>query len=131
MLMKSVVLLLVHLIVSLVKMAGPGGARGLIAESLLLKHQLLIVNRGRKRAPNLTFSDRLLLGLGCLLIQPRRVRRIAVIVSPSSLLKRQGPPPASFGPNYRTFCERITTSAVSYSPGRCSLWAVWGRVLSP
>ncbi len=85
--MKFVLLLFVHLIVSLVKMAGPGGARGLVAESLLLKHELLIVNRGRKRAPNLTFSDRLLLGLGCLLIQPARIRRIAVIVSPSSLLK--------------------------------------------
>lgn len=84
---KSVVLLLVHLIVSLVKLAGPGGARGLVAESLLLKHQLLILNRGRKRAPNLTFSDRLLFGLGCMLIQPARIRRIAVIVSPSSLLK--------------------------------------------
>ncbi len=85
--MKSVVLLLVHLIVSLVKLAGSGGARGLLAESLLLKHQLLIVNRGRKRAPNLTFLDRLFLGLGCLLIHPGRIRRIGVIVSPATLLK--------------------------------------------
>ena len=55
--MKSVVLLVVHVVVSLVKLAGPGGARGLLAESLLLKHQLLILNRGRKRAPNLRFCD--------------------------------------------------------------------------
>ena len=61
--MKSVVLLVVHVVVSLVKLAGPGGARGLLAESLLLKHQLLIVNRRRKRAPNLSFWDRVFLGL--------------------------------------------------------------------
>ncbi len=83
--MKSVVLLVVHLIVSLVKLAGPGGARGLLAETLSLKHQLLIVNRGRKRAPNLSFVDRLLLGLGCLLIHPGRIRKIGVVVSPASL----------------------------------------------
>ena len=35
--MKSVMLLLVHLIVSLAKLAGPGGPRSLVAETLLLK----------------------------------------------------------------------------------------------
>jgi putative transposase len=82
-----VVLLLVHLIVSLVKLAGPGGARGLVAESLLLKHQLLILKRSRKRAPNLRFVDRLFLALGSLLIHPDRIRKVAVIVSPASLFK--------------------------------------------
>ena len=85
--MKTVVLLVVHLIASLVKLAGPGGARGLLAETLLLKHQLLIVNRGRKRAPNLSFVDRLFLGLGCLLIHPGRIRKIGIAVSPASLFK--------------------------------------------
>ena len=32
------------------------GARSLVAESLLLKHQLLILNRSRQRAPNLSAS---------------------------------------------------------------------------
>ena len=80
-------LLLVHLITSLVKLAGPGGARGLLAETLLLKHQLLIVNRGRKRAPNLSAWDRVFLGLGCLLIHPDRIRKVAVVVSSASLFK--------------------------------------------
>jgi putative transposase len=85
--MKSVVLLVVHVVVSLVKLAGPGGARGLLAETLLLKHQLLILNRGRKRAPNLSFWDRVFLGLGCLLIHPARIRKIGVVVSPATLFK--------------------------------------------
>ena len=34
-----------------------------MAESVLVKHQLLILNRGRKRAPNLRAADRVLAGL--------------------------------------------------------------------
>ena len=37
--------------------------RSLIAESLLLKHQILILNRSRKRSPNLHAPDRILAGL--------------------------------------------------------------------
>ena len=44
------------------KMAGPGGVRGVAAESLLVKQQLLVSNRSRKRAPNLTSLDRFVLG---------------------------------------------------------------------
>ena len=35
----------------------------MVAESLLIKHQLLVLNRGRKRAPNLVASDRIVAGL--------------------------------------------------------------------
>jgi hypothetical protein len=37
-----------------VKLLRPGGLRAVVAESLLLKHQILISNRSRRRAPNLT-----------------------------------------------------------------------------
>ena len=42
-----------HLIVTVIRLARPGGLRSVVAESLLVKHQLRILNRGRKRAPNL------------------------------------------------------------------------------
>ena len=42
--MGTVVLLIVHLIASVVKLAGPGGTRALLAQTLLVKHQLLIVS---------------------------------------------------------------------------------------
>ncbi|HWO31706.1 MAG TPA: hypothetical protein VNO32_23170 [Candidatus Acidoferrum sp.] len=45
--MRDVVILLVHLIVTVVRLARPGGLRSVIAESVLVKHQLLILNRGR------------------------------------------------------------------------------------
>jgi len=36
----------------------PGGIRSVVAESVLLKHQLLILNRSHQQAPNLRASDR-------------------------------------------------------------------------
>jgi hypothetical protein len=55
--MREVLILSVHLLVTVAKLLRPGGARAVAAESLLLKHQLLIRNRSRKRAPNLTTLD--------------------------------------------------------------------------
>ena len=43
-----------HLLTTLAKLLGPGGARAIVADSLLMKQQLLIINRSRRRAPNLT-----------------------------------------------------------------------------
>jgi len=40
--------LFLNLIVTVVRRARPGGLRSVVAESLLVKHQLRILNRGRK-----------------------------------------------------------------------------------
>src|SRR5271169_1341275 len=39
----------VHLIVTVARLARPGGLRSVVAESALVRHQLLVLNRGRKR----------------------------------------------------------------------------------
>jgi len=57
-----------------------------VAESLLLKHQLLILNRGRESAPNLRPTDRVIAGLCSLVIRPGRLLRLAVVLRPSTLL---------------------------------------------
>jgi len=84
--MRHVVVLFVHFIATLARLLGPGGVRSLVAESLLLKHQLLIVNRSRQRTPNLRSSDRILAGLLALLVRPTRLLRSAVVPKPSTLL---------------------------------------------
>jgi putative transposase len=53
---------------------------------LLVLHQLLILNRGRIRAPNLRVSDRIIAGLCTLFISPARVLRSAIVLKPSTLL---------------------------------------------
>jgi putative transposase len=83
--MRSLFILLVHLLLMLLWLARPGGVRAVAAESLALKQQLLIMQRSRPRSPQLTVWDRLILGFCTLVVSPRRVDRIAVIVKPSTL----------------------------------------------
>ena len=48
--MRELLILAIHLLVTFAKLVRPGGVRAVAAESLLLKHQLLISNRSRQRA---------------------------------------------------------------------------------
>jgi putative transposase len=84
--MRNLVVLFIHFIGTLARLLGPGGVRSLVAESLLLKHQLLIVNRCRQRSPNLSAWDRVLAGWMALLVRPTRLLRSAIILKPSTLL---------------------------------------------
>jgi len=51
-----------------------------------MKQQLLIISRSRRRAPNLTATDRMLLGFWSLFLSPHPIERAAVILRPSTLL---------------------------------------------
>ena len=84
--MRDLVILLVHVIVTLSRLLGPGGSRAVVAESVLVKQQLLILNRSRQRAPSLRASDRFVAGLCTLFMQPTRVIRSAIVLKPSILL---------------------------------------------
>ena len=55
--MRDFTFLFVHLITTIARHAGPGRIRSVVAESVLVKQQLLILNRSRKRAPNLRVFD--------------------------------------------------------------------------
>jgi hypothetical protein len=85
--MKDFMLLLIHLLVLLARLVGPGGMRVLVAENLLLKQQLLVLHRSRHRAPNLLSIERLVLGLCTLFISPTRIRKLAGGLRLPTLLK--------------------------------------------
>src|SRR4030095_10803005 len=80
--MRDLVILFVHLIVTLARLARPGGVRSVVAESALVRYQLLVLNRGRKRAPNLRAADRFVVSLCTLFMRRGR----ALVLKPSSLL---------------------------------------------
>jgi hypothetical protein len=64
--MRDFISLFVNVIVTVFRLAGPGGLRSVVAESALIRHQphqLLILNRGRKRVPNLRATDRIAAGV--------------------------------------------------------------------
>jgi hypothetical protein len=83
---RDLAILFINLIVTVVRLLGPGGLRSVAAESLLVKHQLLILNRSRERAPNLRPMDRVIAGLCAGLMRPTRLVRSAIVLKPSTIL---------------------------------------------
>jgi hypothetical protein len=71
--MRNLLLTLLLLAVATARLCGPGGVRAVLAENLLLKHQLIVLRRSRRRSPNLTRSDRLLCGFASLFLNPGRI----------------------------------------------------------
>ena len=84
--MRNLSILFIHLIVTAAKLLRPGGGRAVVAESLLLKHQLVVLNRGRERAPNLRPMDRVIAGLCTQFIRPRRLLGASIVLKPATLL---------------------------------------------
>ncbi|MHC1767585.1 MAG: integrase core domain-containing protein [Verrucomicrobiia bacterium] len=85
--MNEITALLLHLLLRSANFFKRRGARALLAENLLLKHQLQVLHRSRRRAPNLHAFDRLLFGFWTSFLSPRRLLRAAVILEPSTLLR--------------------------------------------
>src|SRR5262249_16647164 len=83
--MRDIFTLVLHAIVTIIRLGQPGGLGSVVAESFLMRHRVLILNRGRKRAPNLRTSDRIIAGLCTLWMHPARVLRSAIAVKPSTL----------------------------------------------
>src|SRR5437762_10385103 len=108
--MRDLAVLFLHLLTTVARLVGPGGARAVVAESVLIKHQLLILNRSRKRSPNLRPSDRVVAGLCALFMRPGRMIRSAIVLKPSTLLSLHR---ALTQRKYR----RLFTSKVAMKPG--------------
>src|ERR1019366_5195959 len=76
-----------RLLAGLTAFGGTRGIRAVLAENLLLKRQLLVMRRSRRRAPNLRIGDRLLFGFCSQFLSPRRLVRAAIILKPATLLR--------------------------------------------
>ena len=96
--MKTLALLVIHVLTTLAQRAGPGGAKVIITESVLLKHQQLIARRSAGKTPRLTTSDRFLCGFLTIFMRPGRIRKTAVVLKPATLTKFRR---ALVGRNYR------------------------------
>jgi hypothetical protein len=69
------------------QLSKPGGYRAVAAEMLILRVQLMTVQRGRKKSPPLSPLQRLLLAFASAFVVPRRLARAAVLVKPATILK--------------------------------------------
>lgn len=79
-------ILFVHLLVMIAHLFGPGCALSVVAESPLVKHQLVILNRSRARAPNPRPMDRVIFWLCPILMHPAHLLRSAIILKHSTIL---------------------------------------------
>jgi hypothetical protein len=84
--MSEAIELLIHFIVSAIKLLKPGGVKVVMAESMAMKQQLIVMNRGKKKSPKLVTSDRFLFGLLAVFIGGSRLKKIAVIIKPATIL---------------------------------------------
>jgi putative transposase len=84
--MRDFFILVAHLLSTIAQVIEPGGVRAVVAESLSLKHQLLILSRTRKRTPALTPWDRLLVGLTSFFVPPKRIPKMAIALKASTFL---------------------------------------------
>ena len=82
--MENLFVVFAHILATIAKLLMLGGAKALVSENLLLKQQLLVINRSRLRAPNLTPQDRLFIGFLATLLGLRRTSRLAVLPSSHS-----------------------------------------------
>jgi hypothetical protein len=110
--MKTLALLLIHVLTTLAKRAGPVGAKAIIADSVLLKHQQLIARRSVGKTPRLTTSDRFFCGFLVLFMHPSRIRKAAVALKPATLTKFRS---ALLSRNYRL----LFSSHKKGKPGIC------------
>ena len=78
-----IVRLLFHLVAGFLRAIGQFDGRGLvkqaIAENLLLRHQLMFLNRSKKQEPQVSRWDRLYLGFMGAFLRPRRMIRIGLV----------------------------------------------------
>ncbi|MFT4585670.1 MAG: putative transposase [Gammaproteobacteria bacterium] len=84
--MRDRAILFIHLVATIARLLGPGGARSVVAESLLVKHQLVIANRARQRSPRLRPSVRIIIGICSILMHPPRSLRSVIFLKPSTVL---------------------------------------------
>ena len=85
--MNTLLTLLAHLLRNIAVVFRPGGSKSIIAENLLLKQQLLVLNRSRRRAPHIPPIQRLFLAFGCHFLKRHRIERSSITVRPSTLFR--------------------------------------------
>ncbi len=85
--MKQIFILTFYFLRTLMILLKPGGTKALMVENMMLRKQLILVSRHRKRAPRLSLWDRLHFAFLAALVYPKRLANLAIIIKPSTLIK--------------------------------------------
>ncbi|MFK7825185.1 MAG: hypothetical protein AB8G05_13605 [Oligoflexales bacterium] len=78
---------ILNILVLFLRLLKPNGYKKIMAENVALRQQLAVVSRKYKKSPKLNTSDRLIFSILAKFMPRSRLRKIAIIVSPSTILK--------------------------------------------
>ena len=81
--------LFIHLLYTIIRLLKPGGAEAVMAETLVTNQQLIVLSRGKTKSPNLTGFDRFFFGFMAIFISENRLKKVAVILKPVTILSFQ------------------------------------------
>jgi len=76
-----------YFIFTLLKLLKPGGVKAVMAETMLTKQQLIVINRGKKRAPKLTGFNRFYFGFLAFFVAEHRLQKVAIVLKPATILR--------------------------------------------
>jgi hypothetical protein len=110
---RDLAVLVLHLLATVAPARRSRRRRSVVAESVLVKHQLLILNRSRTRSPNLRPSDRMVVGLCAPHAHGPRTLRAPARLLMKSGAKGSRSPATSSTPPAKGRCR---------SPARCPHW---------
>ena len=85
--MRDLFILGTHLLATVARLMRPGGIRAIAAESLLLKHHLVILNRSRKEPHISRHGIDSFWVSARFFVHPKRVQKLAVALKPSTFLR--------------------------------------------
>ncbi|MFK7827865.1 MAG: transposase [Oligoflexales bacterium] len=85
--MWNLIEITLNILVLFLRLLKPNGYKKILAENVALRQQLLVVSRKYKKAPNLKTSDRLIFSFLAQFLPRNRLRKVAIIVSPSTILR--------------------------------------------
>jgi putative transposase len=85
--MKQIFILIFYLLRSLTMLVHPGGRKSLAIENIMLRKQLIILNRRQKRTPVLNQWEKLSLAFLTSIMNPKRLLKAAILIKPSTLIK--------------------------------------------
>ena len=77
---------ILELICLFLRLSRRGGTAGLVAEVILLRQQLLVLTRGKKKSPPLTTFDRVVMALCAFKMTPSRIAKASIAIASSTLL---------------------------------------------
>jgi len=85
--MKEIFELLIHFFVTLIRLTKRGGVKTVVADTLAMKQQLIVINRSKKRSPKLQSSDRFMFAFLALFLNKNRLHKVAIIFKPATILR--------------------------------------------